>query len=317
MPAEVESLVLYRQPAWHGLGELKQEVLHIKDAVAGGRIGWTVSKRPIYFEGAPGEALPYPNQIAIVRDTDLVPLGLATDTYQVDQNQDIFDWAEDLIGEGFTVESAGSLRGGQCVFLLVHTRPIQIAGDEWRNYLLLSAWHDGRTASSAKATAQRVVCMNTWNAAMQGAGTSFSYRHTGDLQQKRDLATKAYKMSGTFMDALAMEADVLSSKVVTRQQLIDIVNMVWPEDKNATPREEAARIRKLKAFGDCVKADDIKQFRGTAWAVMQAAADWDTHVAPARETKTWQENRFLDLFDGKGIQNAFRKAIDKVCAVAV
>jgi len=209
--------------------------------------------------------------------------------------------------------------GGNLVALLAHMPEYLVLGEAHRLYVLISLWHDAKGRDSVKLTDQRVVCMNTWNIAMQGAGDYFAYTHVGDLKQKRELITKTLKMAGSYQDAFAMTASHLVQTPVGRKELVDLVNEVWPEPKeeDRTPRTMNARGRLIDQFLDACKSDDLKPFAGTAYAVVQAAAAFDSHAVPTRQTQNWQENRFLSLMDSSSIQQSFQKAIEKVCGVAV
>lgn len=55
---------------------------------------------------------------ANVRDQDEKVLGVVTDRYKVVQNADAFSFTDELLGEGVTYETAGSLQDGRRTWLL-------------------------------------------------------------------------------------------------------------------------------------------------------------------------------------------------------
>jgi len=318
MSAEVESLYLNKEPAWHGLGNISKEALTSADTILTAGLDWLVEKRQILYECGE-EVADFPGQYATVRATDDMPLGIVSDRYSIVQNHEAFKWIDQLLGEGITFESAGSLKNGKLVFILAHMPAQQILGDEIRPYFMFSNWHDGTGTMDECLTAVRVVCWNTWNAAMKGASRKFSVRHTGDMEDKQKNVAQTLKISSDYMDRLAMTAETLEQTRVSKPQVLDIINQVWPELKpeEQTPRKIANREAILQQFATALKADDLSKFRGTAWCLQQAIAAFDSHLEPVRQTVMWKENHFINLNEGNGIQDTFLKAIEKVCGVAV
>ena len=44
--------------------------------------------------------------------------------------------------------------------------------------------------------------------------------------------------------------------------------------------------------------DDLQNFKGTAWGMYNAIADYCSNTVPLRQTKTYAENKLADFFDG-------------------
>ena len=55
---------------------------------------------------------------ANVRDRDSQVLGVVSDRYKVVQNEDAFAFTDELLGEGVTYETAGSLQNGRRTWIL-------------------------------------------------------------------------------------------------------------------------------------------------------------------------------------------------------
>ncbi len=65
-----------------------------------------------------------------VRSTDEAVLGVVSDRYRIVQNEEAFQFTDDLLGEGVTYETAGSLQGGKKVWMLAKLpEKYIIAGD--------------------------------------------------------------------------------------------------------------------------------------------------------------------------------------------
>ena len=60
-------------------------------------------------------------------------LGVVSDRYRIVQNEEAFQFTDDLLGEGVTYETAGSLQGGKKVWMLAKLpEKYIIAGDGGR-----------------------------------------------------------------------------------------------------------------------------------------------------------------------------------------
>ena len=123
-----------------------------------------------------------PGYRANVRSTDDAVLGVVSDRYRIVQNEEAFQFTDDLLGEGVTYETAGSLQGGKKVWMLARLpRKYLIAGDQVEPYLVIFNSHDGSSGVKVAMTPIRVVCQNTLNLALNTAKRSWTARHTENV----------------------------------------------------------------------------------------------------------------------------------------
>ena len=115
MPANVETMFSVRETPWHGLGRIIMDAPASREALELAGLDWQVESRNIYS----GTGSMIPGYRANVRSTD------------------------DLLGEGVTYETAGSLQGGRKVWMLARLpRKYLIAGDQVVPYLVIFNSHD-------------------------------------------------------------------------------------------------------------------------------------------------------------------------------
>ena len=108
--------------------------------------------------------------LVCIRSTDGSVLGIVSDRYKVVQNEDAFRFTDELLGEGVTYETAGSLQYGRKVWMLARMpQRYIIAGDEIEPYLVIMNSHDGSSGVKVAMTPIRVVCQNTLNLALNSA----------------------------------------------------------------------------------------------------------------------------------------------------
>jgi Domain of unknown function (DUF932) len=111
-------------------------------------------------------------------------LGVVGDRYRIVQNDEAFQFVDQLIGSAMHFETAGRLHGGRQVWVLARLpEHIEVGGDPVRCYVLLLNSHDGTTAVVAASTPVRVVCQNTLNWALTRAHQRYSIRHTEKIRE--------------------------------------------------------------------------------------------------------------------------------------
>ena len=114
MSAEVETMFYTREKPWHGLGTRVEDAPGSREALELAGLDWQVIQRPIATTD--GQAIS--GFKANIRNTDSRVLGVVTDRYKVVQNEDAFAFTDQLLGEGVTYETAGSLQNGRRTWLL-------------------------------------------------------------------------------------------------------------------------------------------------------------------------------------------------------
>lgn len=302
MPALVESMMYTRTVPWHGLGTKVDEAPTSADALRLAGLDWTVDQKNIQLCGG----AKIQNYKANVRSSDGHVLGIVSDRYKIVQNNEAFEFTDSIIGGDVRYETAGSLNGGKKIWLLAKLPETEIAGDKTEPYMCFSNTHDGSGAIRVCMTPVRVVCSNTLNLALDTAKRAWSVRHTGDLQSKMHEARICLQMANAYMGELAKEADRLANTTVTRAQLDQILDELFPIDESSSQREKE-NVKKLKdEFMVCYFAPDILKFRGTAWGAVNAMSDMISHNSPRRKTANYRENNWGRIMDGHIL-------MDKIC----
>lgn len=143
MAANVETMFYTRTKPWHGLGTMVEEAPTSGAALELAGLDWRVVQKNLVTE----EGITVPGFRANLRETDNQVLGVVSDRYKVVQNEEAFAFTDELLGEGVTYETAGSLQNGRRTWILAKlpTRYI-ISGDEITPYLVFMNSHDGSGA---------------------------------------------------------------------------------------------------------------------------------------------------------------------------
>jgi phage/plasmid-like protein (TIGR03299 family) len=309
MPHEFESGVFAGgKPAWHGLGVvLPNESLESAEALTyGGLGGWALSKQPV-FVGNPEDGFrPIPDRYAVTRATDGRPLGVVGAGYRIVQNEEAFEWCDELLGgEGFHYQTAGSLRGGQVVWLLAKAPfHIDLPDSPIELYILLTNTHDGSGAVTAAAVPTRVVCMNTLRAALSRASATYKIRHTSGAQARLAEAQRVLGLTRGAAERVRQRAEQMTTTRLSDADFRSFLTALVPDQPDSRPgqsradnvRAEISRVYRGHGGGQ----DDV---RGTAWGAWNAVVAYNDHEVPGRKTRTSSaaETRFERIMSGQNI----------------
>jgi phage/plasmid-like protein (TIGR03299 family) len=296
MAANVENMFYVREKPWHGLGTRVEEAPGSKEALVLAGLDWRVDQEAVYTDY--GEIIP--GYKANVRSSDRKVLGVVTDRYKVIQNEDAFEFTDELLGKGVRYETAGSLQGGRKVWLLARLpREYVMGGDRISPYLVFSNTHDGSGAVKVAVTPIRVVCNNTLNLALSSAKRSWSMIHTGNIEEKLQEASDTLFKADEYMTALGKEFDNLRALKLGETQVKEFVETLLPLDK-AAPPTVVRNIRKLREDlkARYYDAPDLAGMGNNGYRFINAVSDFATHAEPIRRTKAFNENLFGKTIEG-------------------
>ena len=272
MPANVETMFSVRETPWHGLGRIIMDAPASREALELAGLDWQVESRNIYS----GTGAMIPGYRANVRSTD------------------------DLLGEGVTYETAGSLQGGRKVWMLARLpRKYLIAGDQVVPYLVIFNSHDGSSGVKVAMTPIRVVCQNTLNLALNTAKRSWTARHTENVLLRVQDARETLQLASNYMVELGNRGEELARIDLSDHKVQEFINEFFPisEDLSDCQRKNNLRLQEeLKAR--YYNAPDLEWVGKNGWRFINAVSDFATHADPLRKTKNYNENLFLRTAEG-------------------
>ena len=298
MSANVESMFSVREVPWHGMGIIVDNALDSKEAIRVAGLDWDVVQQPAAYKV--GDVYQDTDYILNIRATDNSVLGMVSKQYRIVQNREAFEFTDALLENGdVRYETAGSLFGGRVVWLLAKLSPKEILGDKFMPYLLFSNAHDGSGAVRVAQTPVRVVCANTLNLALDGNVRSISFSHVGDIKEKLGQAKLLLSRTEEYWKELEENAESLYKKKLSQRQVSKIIDRAFPlKVDEATPLQLENMSRLRERFYACLKADDIQNFVGTGWGLIQATSDFAYHARPIRVMKTFQDYRMMKVING-------------------
>lgn len=293
MAHEVETMAYVgsRGLPWH-INETRDRSTELADLVTGSEmlvaagLDWTVDQRTLYVPGTDGGFVEVPGWVSNTRMTDSKSLGVVRPSYKVLQNDALASFGDALVDDGGAkYETAGSLRGGQMVFMSMELpEHIKVEGDDsdYTTYLLLTNGHDGWHKFTGVITVVRAVCANTVSAALQGAQQRFSISHRQDLEGRVAEARRALNLTFKFEESFAATASALAAKTLSERQVEAILTDLFPYNENIKPGK-FEQTTFAKVFENWKTTDTVApDMRGTGWGVFNAVTEYLDHIADYR-----------------------------------
>lgn len=298
----------FNDPAWRGMGKAVTATT-IKEVLEQSELDWPVLTQKLLRVSEVGEQTPLGQWLATVRqDTDR-PLGVVGVGYRVVQNRQAFEFFDQVVREGDAqYMAAGILDGGQRVWVQAKWDGDAdiVPGDTIHKMLLLHTSHDGGSSLRLLLTPVRVVCENTLNMALSGAGRSgIAIRHSGDIDVKFGEARKALELVGKYYDDFVTAGKSLAHVQVSRQRLTALLDKAVPitvrKDGEESGRTKAVREDIVRLF-ESGRGIDRPGVRGTAWAFVNAVTEHVDYSRGTRgETDEERKNNRLDsIWFGSG-----------------
>lgn len=275
-----------KERAWHGLGQVFDGQLTVKEALELSHADYTVEMRNV-FAMTPAlhalisgdgdtvsreqladlitDALVDKRKATMRMDTDK-PLGIVSDNYGIVQNHEAFQFIDTLCSGGKedtpVIECAGVLGHGERVFITARF-PEQIildnkTDDRVEMFVVFTTSHDGTGAVNCLVTPTRVVCNNTLNMAFRNNVGKISLRHTSGITGRLDLtrkenaefAFKTLNMYNVYKKSLEEQFAHLRNIRKSEKELEGIMAEVLLSDANLKLyREQGINSKDMTAVG--------------------------------------------------------------------
>ena len=326
-----DGLMLADRKAWHGLGTVVQGAPNPYAALRIAKLEWDVlesdSLTGLYGAGTNAERrIVTGEHKMLVRSDDHTMLAVVGSDYQPVQNSTLADLAYAFRAagseQGVQVESAGSIRGGKRVFMLLRGPSVDMTGmnDEAHPYLLLANGHDGTLALRVQPTSVRVVCSNTFHAALR-AKQGWSFRHTLNIGDKVDsLAADIKRWFRAVSDGQGVARN-LAAKQVNREMvrnlwsdvLLRIDGPVPTEVKNKWDENRREKATAFLAHAAQVFDRESQDYGANLWVAANAATNAIQHLRAGWSVRTKEADaRAYAAWDGTtatATQEAFDAAL--------
>ena len=240
-------------------------------------------------------------------------LGIVSDKYKIVQNRDAFAFIDGLIGPNAQYANAGACKNYKVSWIQVKLQPRTIMGDDYNNFLYFKNSFDGGSSVKVCVTPVRIACSNMLNLAIRKASRVFSIRHTGDIAGKIREADMTLELSENYLTQVQEDYVRLARIKYTEQQVNSFWEQLFPIEKDASVTAKNNAERKRDQMRVAYNADDLGNFRGTAFGVVNAVSNVVNNAEPLRMTDSYFGNLFDKVTNGHPLLD---KAYELVTAKA-
>jgi phage/plasmid-like protein (TIGR03299 family) len=270
------------------------------------KLNWNVDLGPI--TAAEKEVDGY---FAVLRSDTKDTLGVVQGRYKPIQNREVFEFADAIKNNSNAQASydvAGSLFGGKKVFATLSMPKAHFLGDDYQPYLFVYSSHDGSSSFKAGITNVRVVCTNRITAMLSTAKRVWAIRHSNNAGSRIKEAVNSLILASTYQEAFGVWAEGMAATKVNASK---VIKLIFPYPPVATQKavDGVEKIRDT-VLRIAEKQDDLQNFRGTAFGVYQAVADWNSHREPRRKTPTYDQRHDKDFFVGDSLLEKTQKVLE-------
>lgn len=292
---ENDGLMLAGTPAWHGLGIVLPERTDAMTALQTAKLDWEIEVADLCPTLADGSAVNAGDFRAIVRKDTCEMFGACKKGYTPVQNREIAELAYEISNfSERAVETAGSLRNGRRVFFTLALDQIEVAQDDHvKPYLFIATSHDMSMRLTFATTFTRVVCANTWRAAMQEVGDEcLQIKHTPNADARIKQVQDWLKNPVALAKKYEQQARMMAETPVSDEQLQAYFTSVWQRINGRLQVTENGSRRETKYENEV--AQWLRNFRedarqtgvstsGTVWAALNSVTQWANHERSVRQ----------------------------------
>ena len=281
---------------WHGLGQNVPEGADIETWRKLAGLDWDINRSTVQFMN--GSMHNYEDFRVLYRSDSNEPLSVVGKNYKVVQPKEVLEFFRDLVSQdGFTIETAGSLKGGRRIWALAKTNLDGeiVDGDFFKTYLLLVTSCDGGLATTAQFTSVRVVCNNTLQMSLgQDSVGQVKVRHNSTFNPLTVKGQLGLNANVVYQDFMAKMKSLVNT-AVSQDQAKGIV-MALMAKSSKKPVESRGYKLILDLFNGGAKGAQMDGVKGTAWGLLNAVTEYaDFHIR-AKD----QDNRLNSAWFGAG-----------------
>lgn len=284
--ADVLANASKERKAWYeGMGVSLDNYQNLESALKISGLDFEVQKKPLYFNSVAGTGTNLPpkftkieGQYATVRTDKNLSLGVVGDNYEILQNREAFDFLDTMCVQGAKFETAGLFRkNGAASYISMSTEPLEILGDEFNPYMMISNSHDGKGAIKVCITPIRAVCRNTAILALKRASNIVTIHHSKQMYDRLVAAREVLLANTEYMKELKITAEKLAVKPFSKENFEEMISKLYPVTSDMTDTAQVRNLAQIEKLLIAYKENDLDNFRGSAWQAIQAVSDFESH----------------------------------------
>lgn len=276
-----------REATWTRVGTDVSQQTSVEEILKQAHLDYTVIKEPVYLH----DGILVPSRIATVKEETREPIGLVSDRYEVYQNADAFKFLEEIPDIEFV--RAGETYNGM-VYIIGKLPSLTILNDTFTPYVIFQTSHNGWFSLRATICPLRIVCQNQFAMSFKNMENTISIRHSSRIDSCIAEAQQLLKDTALYMQGFTNTAEELALLHITDTDRNKIIDTFFESTKAITDRQKEALDEKKTRLNLCYKDADNANFTGTAWGLVNAFTDYETH-RERKQTERSAETTFSQV----------------------
>lgn len=276
-----------REATWVRVGTDVSQETTVDAILKKAGLDYTVIKEPVYLH----DGILVPSRIATLKEETREPIGLVSPRYEIYQNADAFKFLEDIPNIEFV--RAGETYNGM-VYIIGKLPSLTVLDDIFTPYVIFQTSHNGWFSLRATICPLRIVCQNQFAMSFKNMQNTISIHHSRQLEGRVVEAQQLLKDTAIYMQGFTNTAEELALLKITDTDRNKICDAFFDSAKAITDRQKEALDEKKTRLNLCYQDDDNSNFRGTAWGLVNAFTDYETH-RDRRQTDRSAETTFSQV----------------------
>lgn len=259
-----------RTATWATVGTDVSNQTSVSDILTQAKLDYTVAKEPLYLSGD----ILVPGKMATVKADTREPIGVVSSNYELYQNADAFSFLEEIPNIKFV--RAGETHKGM-VYIIGELPDLKVLDDKFTPYVIFQTSHNGAFSLRATICPLRIVCQNQFAMSFREMNNTISIKHSSKLESNIIVAQQLLKDTAIYMQGFTNTAEELAMLKISNTNYYRIIDAFFDSTKAITERQQNMLKERKDQFNICYTSNDNANFKGTAWGMINALTDYETH----------------------------------------
>lgn len=309
------SFASHAEVAWHGLGQVVDNVMTAEEAIKLANLDYEVAQTPILYKDATSKINEIDGQFATFRTDNGDWLGLVKSRYEIVQNRDAFGFFDSIIDSGEAIyETAGALGKGERIFLTAKLpNDFEIAGEKIKQYIMLTNSHDGSSSIVAGLTNIRIVCNNTLQAALKDISNKVSIKHNQGAKERLKEAYKVMGIASSYSKEVSEIFNRMTDVKMDEGQYRKYFEFILKPEYKVEDPEASTRLKNMvdatTEFALTHHTQVTDASKGTLWGAYNAVSGYYNYIKPYNNEEQKFKSQFFGAANVKMLKS-FNKAVE-------
>ena len=245
-------------------------------------------------------------------------LGVVGSNYTICQNDEAFNFVDNVIDNGVNIVKAGETQSG-LVYMIGQLPTINVLGDDIQHHIIFQNSHNGAYTLAAAICALRIVCQNQFARTFKNLENNINIHHTVSLPSRLEMSGDIMRQALVYAQNFKAEAERQAGKRLTTEMVNKIFDeyirrargMYEKKMEDISQRVLTGYEEDMAFIQNAYNAEDNQNFKNTLWGVTNAFTDYLTH-RDVKKTANANETNFVKVTLGKETQ----KFVDIANAIA-